>query len=245
MIKRLIKKVFERLGYDISLSQDRSRENPFEEQRCLVKSPDNAIIFDVGAHHGETSLLYRQLFPSATIYAFEPFPDSFEELRKNTAGDPKVKVFNIGFSDADGPKPFCFNQSSATNSLFETDDRGAETWGGGVLETSGHVTLPFTTIDRFVAAHNIHFIDILKLDVQGAEYLVLKGAEQCIGASKIGLIYSEIITQPTYKGQKLLHEMLSMFHDSGFSLHSFYDLSCASNGKLRQLDAIFTSTRRD
>lgn len=104
--------------------------------------------------------------------------------------------------------------------------------------------MPFSTIDRFVAEENIPSIDVLKLDVQGAEYLVLKGAEKSIAASRINLIYSEIITQPTYKNQKELHEVLRLFHDYAFLLHNIYNLSRTSSGKLRQIDAIFTLSTR-
>ena len=241
MIKQIVQSAFARLGYRISrVVPNPPKEDPFEEQRRLVAAAENPIIFDVGAHHGHTSLHYRNLFPSAIIYAFEPFPQSYEKLRKNTSADPMIKTFDFGFSDVHGTKLFHSNNSSSTNSLFETDPRGGETWGRGLLETSRQITLPFTTIDRFVAEAGIPLIDILKLDVQGAEYLVLEGARQSIEASRISLIYSEIITQPTYKCQKELHEVLRIFHDCQFMLHNFYDLSLSRDGKLRQLDAIFT-----
>jgi FkbM family methyltransferase len=244
MIKSIIKKAFDRLGYQVCRRkpdnpQERPQENPFLEMRRLVQAA-NPIIFDVGAHHGHISLNYRRLFPTATVYAFEPFPESYAILKKNTSADPMIKAFNFGFSDVAGPKLFSSNTSSATNSLFESDDRGTGIWGEGLLETSRRITANFVTIDRFIAEGNIPTIDILKLDVQGAEYLVLKGAEQSIAASRIGLVYSEIITQPTYKNQKQLHEMLGIFHHYGFELHNIFELSTTKDGRLRQIDAIFT-----
>lgn len=102
-------------------------KNPFEDMKRLLPASATPIIFDVGAHHGHVSLYFRRLFPSATIYAFEPFPDSYEQLRKNTSTDTMIKAFNFGFSDVEGTKLFFSNTSPATNSLFETDDRGADT----------------------------------------------------------------------------------------------------------------------
>lgn len=243
MIKSFIKKAFELFGCQIIRSKSVPlTEDPFEAMRRLVSASTSPIIFDVGAHHGLVSLHYRRLFPNATVYAFEPFSESYQQLRKNTAADPMIKAFNFGFSDVVGSKLFSTNVSSATNSLFETDDRGAETWGKGVLETTRRITASFSTIDRFVAEMNIPSIDILKLDVQGAEYLVIEGAAQSLAAARINIIYSEIIIQPTYKNQKELHEVLGVFYDCGFRLHNIYDLSRTSDGKLRQIDAIFMKT---
>ncbi len=244
MIKPLINKACGLFGYQVIRAHTvPPSDDPFEDMRRLVSAPAAPIIFDVGAHHGRVSLHYRKLFPTATVYAFEPFPESFEQLKKNTAADPMIKAFNFGFSDVAGSKLFSNNASSATNSLFETDDRGAEAWGKG-LETTKRITASFSTIDQFVTEMKIPAIDILKLDVQGAEYLVLEGAAQTLAAGRVNLIYSEVITQPTYKNQKELHEVLGRFHDRGFRVHNIYDLSRTNHGALRQIDVIFLRTER-
>ena len=239
MLKRIIKAACHRLGYEMvrSSAVRAYLPDPFEEMRRLI--PEARVIFDVGAHHGHVSLRYRQLFPLATVYAFEPFPDSFAQLSRNTSNDAMIRPFNFGLADTPGPRLFSTNASSATNSIFETDARGSEVWGKGLLETSQRIPLPFSTIDQFLADSSLAAIDILKLDVQGAEYLVLQGARR--STSRIKLIYSEIITQPTYQEQQALHDVLRTFQDSGFLLHNFYELSRTTGGKLRQLDAIFAN----
>ena len=239
IIKLFIKKAFERFGYKLLRSTAPSQD-PFEDLQRLANASTTPIIFDVGAHHGHLSTRFRTLFPGSTVYAFEPFPDSFEHLRMNTSGDPSIKMFNFGFSNTEGPKQFSSNLSSVTNSLLETDDRSAVTWSPGYLETASRITVPFSTIDRFVEEMNIPAIDILKLDVQGAEYLVLEGAARSMAASRINLIYTEIIIQPTYKEQRELHEILRMFHEYGFMLYNLYNFSRTKDGTLRQVDAIFT-----
>jgi FkbM family methyltransferase len=245
MIKSLLNKAFGLLGYQVIRANSvPPSDNPFEDMRRLMAATAAPVIFDVGAHHGRVSLHYRKLFPTATVYAFEPFPESFEQLKKNTAADPMIKAFNFGFSNVAGSQLFSTNASSATNSLFETDERGAAAWGKGVLETTGRITASFATIDQFVAEMKIPAVDILKLDVQGAEYLVLEGAAQTLGAGRVNLIYSEVITQPTYKNQKELHEVLGLFHNRGFRVHNIYDLSRTDHGDLRQIDVIFLRTNR-
>ena len=72
------------------------------------------------------------------VYAFEPFRESFAKLQGNTSSDANIKVFNFGLSNQGGMRDFHSNLSSATNSLFATDEHGgSRTWGAGLLETTG------------------------------------------------------------------------------------------------------------
>jgi hypothetical protein len=57
------------------------KESPFDVQRALCQKT-HPVIFDVGAHMGETSTEYRHRFPDGKIYAFEPFPEPFLFLKR-------------------------------------------------------------------------------------------------------------------------------------------------------------------
>jgi len=70
----------------------------------------------------------------------------------------------------------------------------------------------------------------------------MSGASGACGRGIIGLVYSEIITQPTYRGQKRFDKALAPFYDSGFDLYNCYHGTCTSDGRLRAVDAIFTKT---
>ena len=155
-------------------------ENAFTTMQRLLMGIKEPVIFDVGAHHGRISRAFRKLFPTSTIYAFEPFKESFEQLKANTATDPRIHAFNFGLSDREGTQSFHSNLNSETNSLLSTDKSGSQTWGPGLLETQAVVQTQFKTIDSMMEAMQIPGIDILKLDVQGAEHLVIGGAlETC------------------------------------------------------------------
>lgn len=212
----------------------------FAEMQHLCCDIQEPIIFDVGAHHGETARILRQHFPQAKIFCFEPFPESFQTLRSNTEADQNIICFNFGLSNQAGIFSFHSNLSSATNSLLPSDEFGSTTWEVGLLDTKDVVQAQFKTIDAVLAQLAITQIDILKLDVQGAETLVIEGALSACENGLIHLIYSEIITQPTYVGQKRFDEALATFFNYGFDLHNFYNLSHTARGQLRQVDAIFT-----
>jgi FkbM family methyltransferase len=235
---RLANGLTRQFGYDLVRRDLVSTDlDAFEQQRRLLAGTPSPVIFDVGAHQGETSAIYSKLFPAARIHAFEPFPDSCRALSQNTEGLP-VTVHQIGFAEVPKTAALNANASSATNSLLDTHYLAAKVWGGGLLETVGRVSCRFTTVDQFCADNGIDRIHLLKLDVQGAEYRVLRGAANLLWNASIDLIYMEIILQPTYKEQRRLSEYLDLLEGHGMVLHGLYNLS-HSLGRLRQVDAIF------
>lgn len=240
-MKKRIRQLFNRFGDRISrLTAPAAAEDPFTAMQRLLIGIKEPIIFDVGAHHGQVSRHFRGLFPTSTVYSFEPFHDSFEQLKIHTVSDPGIKIFNFGLSDRNGTQSFNSNSYSATNSLLATDELSSLTWGPGVLETQTIVQAEFRTIDSILAAMKIPRIDILKLDVQGAEPLVMAGAREACRTGAIGLVYSEIIIQPTYKGQKRFDESLAAFYGNGFDLYNLYNMCHRADGRLCQVDATFT-----
>ncbi len=233
-IKTAIQNLFRKYGYEIHRYQD-----AFRNQQELLSGIEAPVVFDAGAHHGYVSTFYRDLFPKGSIYAFEPFPESFNILTKRTASSPTIHAFNMALSNGSGTAEFHVNPSSATNSLLPTDPQAPQIWGKGLLETYDKIKVQTITIDDFCRTHGIDRIHLLKLDVQGAEPLVLEGARQFLDSGKIDLIYTEIITMPSYSGQMELHDFLTMLHEYGFCLYNFYHFFLHS-GRLKQMDAIFT-----
>jgi FkbM family methyltransferase len=211
----------------------------FPDQKMLVGQKDEVVIFDVGAHHGQTALKYNSLFKNCQIYAFEPFIDSFNILKDNVSIYKNVKAFNLALSKDIGQVAFNLNSSSGTNSILPTSIEAATTWDKNVLETAETIQVNSTTLDDFIAKKNISQIDILKLDTQGSEYLVIEGAIEYIKKGKIKLIYMEIILMPTYVGQKHFDEILKLLRTNNFTLFGIYNNNYSANGKLRQIDAIF------
>lgn len=200
------------------------------------------VIFDVGANIGETALRYRELFPAATIHCFEPFPLSFERLRTALEGDARARLHLLALAASSGSARLKVNRSAATNSLLASDERAAHYWGGGLLDTETEVEVGTRMLDEFCAAERVERIDILKLDVQGAEYAVLEGARQMLTAQRIDVIYMEVITAPTYVGQRELHDYLALLHERGYRLFDFYN-PARRDGRLIQSDIIFVSSQ--
>jgi len=236
-MKALFKRIARKLGYEVT--RIGKSTDPFEIQRRLVSQP-NPVIFDVGAHVGETAKRYRLIFPDATIYCFEPFPPSFARLFHSLSEDKRVEIHQVALSETSGTGRLTINKSDATNSLLSTDQRAVQYWGPGLLDTQDVMEVAIQTVDAFCHQRRIDRINILKLDVQGSEYSVLLGAQKMLSNHAIDIVYMEMITAPTYIGQRNLHEYLALFESHNYVPFDFYN-PVRKNGFLIQTDNIIIS----
>jgi FkbM family methyltransferase len=252
MIPRFLTKAVKDLAYRFGVEVRRAHPmpksgrvpsfyDPFHEQRRMLADVAKPVLFDVGAHEGLTTLQYKELFPGARVYAFEPFEGSFQKLRAATGNVPGVHLVNQALGRTRGELKFRVNQSTATNSLLPTDPRARETWNGmDVTDTVAETVVQVDTLDHFLEANDgIGRIDVLKLDAQGGEMDILLGAEKSIGQGRVRILYTEIIVMPTYTGQRSLDEYLAFMRGHGFVLHNLYNPLFSNSGQLNQVDALF------
>lgn len=237
-MKKLIRKILACWGYEIRRVPQSQRDDAYAEQKLLLSQIGSPVIFDVGANVGNMVEKYHQLFPGAKIHAFEPFGESFQKLKAKCGVLPGVTLNQLGVADILGTRTFSANKVASTNSLLPASKDAFATKGGDRFETKELVEIELTTLDRYAREKNIAQIDLLKLDVQGAEPQVIHGAAELIAAGAIKIIFTEIMATHFYEGQQSLIEALKMYDSLGFKLYNFYDLS-AFEGPLRQLDAIF------
>ena len=232
--KQLINRMLRPLDLEISR---RHPFDPFWVQSFLTKE-ECPVIFDIGAHIGNISVLYRKLFPSCTIHAFEPFPETFQTLKQRFNDHPSVKLNDVAVSDSVGFTSFNAKVSSKTNSILRSDPRGSEFWSGPFHETTSIIQVPTTTIDKYSEANAIDTIHILKLDVQGAELQALRGARSMLENRRIKLIYMEVILVPTYVDQPHFEDYLRFFRSVGYVMLDMFS-PVRQNLRLNQSDIIF------
>lgn len=145
------------------------------------------VLFDVGANIGKYSQMLRDAFPEAEVYAFEPNINAFKILQENLGG--KVECLNLGMgADQKAGKLFTYSgtpsssHTSAYRDMFtlfhKTDD----------LTT---VDFQMTTVDSFCKEKGVDTIDLLKIDTEGCELQVLKGANEMLTGGRIKVIQFE------------------------------------------------------
>lgn len=241
-MKAIIKRSLKHFGYEIrKLCPDHNPPDPFAQMRELI-SRDQPVLFDVGANVGQTAATLRGLFPTAVLHCFEPFPDSYQQLAVALSSDQNAHAYELALADRSGTASLTVNASPATNSLLPTDVQAGTFWGEGVCDTRSHIEVRLSTLDEFCARQNIDHIDVLKLDVQGAEYAVLQGGSQALALQSIDIVYMEMIMAPTYTGQRSLSDYLSLLNSFGYHLLDIYDQH-RWHGRLIQADNIFVNER--
>ena len=238
-MRKLLKSAIRRIRKRRNLRLGLKSRDPFVITRELVGT-DAAMIFDVGAHVGLAATRYRELFPQAMIHSFEPFPESFAVLQSNVRSLAPIELHATAVARSKGQAEFSVNQNSATNSLLASDEQARPYWRGDTPVTTGKIVVPTIALDDFAAERSIDRVDILKMDVQGGEYDVLLGAESLLQRGAIGLIYMELITAPTYVGQRRVREYLELFDNAGYVLFDLYNFG-RSRGRLLQTDIIVVS----
>ncbi len=233
IFQKIRKKLFRRFSSLIDQDRFKTALGP------LLRSKSCPIVIDVGAHHGETIELFKSTFGGLKMYCFEPFPDSFNNLKITASKYSDVEVYCCGLSNVIGEDEFNSNIGSPTNSLLELDEQAISTWDNSSLASKNKIKCKFVTLDSFIEDQGLVSIDLLKIDVQGAEYRVLEGAEKSFKKGLINLIFMEIIIGPTYKNQKDLADYLAILDGYGFALMGFYNLTYDKSGSVIQLDALF------
>jgi FkbM family methyltransferase len=208
---------------------DPSRNGEYRVLRGVM--PESRVVFDVGAHVGHWCEVVLAINPALEVHAFEPARDSFAALAAKRLA--QVKISNIGLGAATGTRElFSFGADTQLRSLYRRegleDDYKLETPVAG--ERIGLITL-----DDYCAAHGVERIDYLKIDTEGHDLQVLRGARAMLDRRAIRIVQFEY-GQANIESRDLLKDFFAFFRDYGFNLHKIhaegYSLHLRYNARL-------------
>ena len=180
-MRRGLKNLFARADVHIS----RLSSVPFGVQwehdaRFLLGNRRNPTLLDVGANVGQTVKLLASVFHDGRIYSFEPVPSTFAELLKNTAGVAGVECVNEALGAVSGAATITTDRDGQ-NTLVEEVTSG----------NTATATVSVSTVDEFCDARSIERVDLLKIDTEGHEVEVIRGARSMLSAGRIDLVLAE------------------------------------------------------
>jgi FkbM family methyltransferase len=240
-LKTFIKSIIKVTGYELVnsnyLSTLREIRYSYIDTEFLLKNQVVNTIFDVGAYWGFIGIKYLKIFPNAKIYCFEPYPNSYQGLIKNSKEHPNLIPYNYGVSDVNSKIKFYANKFDQTNSILQPDR--SYSFVDDLTNTVEQIEIESVTLDTFCNINNITEIDILKIDVQGAELKVLEGASQLLRTQKIKLIQLEVNIGRFYKNQSSFDNIIALLQRNGYFLYNMYNFNYLEKNQLGWFDAIF------
>lgn len=155
-----------------------------ELEVCRKYISRTSIIIDIGANIGLHSIYFSSLATEGYVLALEPSLATFELLLKNVDGKENIAPLNLAISDQGGVLEFFHAADGAYSSLKDTKRTT-------IAKTT---RVPCMTIDDVVSALRLGSVDLVKIDVEGFEYNVLKGMTKTISA------FHPVIFCEIYKG---------------------------------------------
>ncbi|MDE4145973.1 MAG: FkbM family methyltransferase [Pseudophaeobacter sp. bin_em_oilr2.035] len=141
------------------------------------------VALDVGANTGQTLQALANRFHNRQIFCFEPVKNTFAALQTKAAGYEGVEVFHTAMSDKVGTIEMLAEGTSGLNRVLEADVPGGS--------QQRIETVHATTVDQFLAERQLSRIGLLKIDVEGYEMNVLRGAQRAIASRSIDFILCE------------------------------------------------------
>lgn len=207
-------------GYMAKLISQQQNKNSFKAQQLLINN-EAPVIFDVGANNGFTTKQYLSYFRFAKIHAFEAFDNYRTEWETIQKMHPNIFFNAVALMDKVCEIELNVNQRADTNSVYASTSIGAASDTHCV--TKEKIKISATTVDEYCAQLKLSQIDILKLDVQGAELNVLQGSRKMLENKKIKLIYAETYFKEQYINQPLFNEILIYLKSVGYGLQDIYN----------------------
>lgn len=187
----------------------------------LLPNDKQCVVIDLGAQTGCFSLLAK-FFPQSRWYSFEPILEAANELRNNLALNEirNVTVFQVAVTDFSG---------TATLKMPRMDEWGLSTIGDNVQRFSTVMKREVLCVDldSFVAQNAINKVDFVKIDTEGSEFFILKGAEKVIERDHPTILmeYNEVNMKQCNVQKSEVHEFLSK-HGYEWRLVSNEDIIC-------------------
>lgn len=187
------------------------------------KNKEVDVIFDVGSCHALESVELTKKYPNAKVYAFEANPVSYDVCLKNTEGYDSINVINKAINDYDGTCKFYPMDKDKTITTWEDGNQGASSLyrANGAYDfiekyVQYEIEVPCTRLDTFCKKNDINNIDILWMDLQGAELKALQSLGPLL--ETVQIIHTELEMNPMYEGQCLFRDVNELLINNGFDL---------------------------
>jgi FkbM family methyltransferase len=200
-----------------------------ETYLCKQHIKPGMTVIDIGANIGYFTLLFAKLVgDKGKVISFEPEPGNFLFLEKNIASNNFIcaNAHNLALSDKTATMDLYVGEISQTTSSFIKENILYE-------ENVDRVSVKTVTLDEFLEVQHIKNVDFVKIDVQGFEETVFRGAEKLLSSSSLSIIM-EFWPYGLQKAGTDVDTFLKTIEQFGFSFYVLDEKNCDTHRTKRQ-----------
>lgn len=183
----------------------------FKDMSAVIASAKVRSVIDIGANVGQSISTYLNAFPKAAVLGIEPCSEHYEFCVKQFGGTPRVALRRLAMSDRNGEVVLHLNKFGTTHSLIDK--------GGSI----GEETVTAKTLDSLCDTENIKHINFCKIDTEGHDFAVLRGANKLLAGQAIDFIQVETSVRHDIKYFSGFHEIDSYMASMKYELFGIYE----------------------
>jgi FkbM family methyltransferase len=188
-------------------------------------------LLDVGADRGTFTDRALRCFEAERVWLIEANPDAAAALQKKYASQPRCKVISCAIGDKAGEVQFHIGAHASSSAVQFGPAPVAQ---DKVVRV---VTVPAISLDELFEQEQIAEVDLMKVDIQGAERMLIEGGQQAL--KRIRLIYIEVLFETECPTAALFGELHQLLTAAGFKLRLLHRLRQDEHGFLQQGDALY------
>ena len=202
-------------------------------------------IIDVGGHQGETLNAFARNLDEFSYIGFEPNPDCYEKLSDMAASlasnHRQITTRNCAVGAENGQVQFNVTRATAVAGILKPIQGLSERVPMGDHEIAKVIECDVCTIDSLPEVADRSGMDLLKIDTEGFDLEVMKGAKNNLSNAYFGAVLSEVFFVPYREEQAFFWDLASFMQSVGYHFVNLYDCRNTGQGRLYTGNALWLS----
>ncbi len=197
-----------------------------------IKTPETII--DIGSNKGQFILLIEKIYPNKNIYSFEPIKEMIDKQKKFFAYKNNIIFHNVALGSSNTLKEFLITTRMDSSSFLKIVSDNNKNKNYDIVENRN---IQINTLDELLINEKISHPVLIKIDVQGYELEVLRGANNLL--KKTDYLLLEVSKNEMYQNQPIEKEVVEYLKNLNFDILKSNNWSKIQNTNFYQRDIIF------
>lgn len=197
-----------------------------------IKTPETII--DIGSNKGQFILLIEKIYPNKNIYSFEPIKEMIDKQKKFFAYKNNIVFHNVALGSSNTLKEFLITTRMDSSSFLKIVSDNNKNKNYDIVENRN---IQINTLDELLINEKISHPVLIKIDVQGYELEVLRGANNLL--KKTDYLLLEVSKNEMYQNQPIEKEVVEYLKNLNFDILKSNNWSKIQNTNFYQRDIIF------